>query len=135
MKNTRNRFGYIYYLFNKLTTPFESYFNKNKEKYSYKKLTLLVKGREEDEGEEFQYNLFYAKTFADSYRTDSHYSLFKKVMSKSKKGIYSGDSYNSLNPDMEEMKEIHSYFNDKLSGLFNENLKDRDNDERNNWYE
>lgn len=123
MKTTRNRFGFLYYFFNKCTYFIENYYNKNINKYSYKKLTLLVKGREEDEGEEYSYFLINAKIFADSYRTDSHYSLFKSVLKKSKKGVYSNDLYSGLNATVREMNSQHSYFNDRLERLFEDNFK------------
>ncbi len=126
MKEARNRIGVIYYLFNKMTYCFERYYNRLTNKYSYKKLTLLVKGREEDVGEEFIYSLMNAKTFANSYRTDSHYSLFKEVLSESSKGIYSDDTYSSLDPSLDELEEQHSYFNDRLFKLFRKKkLKDK----------
>lgn len=118
MKEARNRIGVIYYIFNKMTYCFEKYYNRLTNKYSYKKLTLLVKGKEEDPGEEYSYSLMNAKTFANSYRTDSHYSLFKEVLSESTKGIYSEDTYSSLDPSLDELEEQHSYFNDKLFKLF-----------------
>ena len=133
MKESRNRIGLIYYLFNKITSSFETYYNRLISKYSYKRLTLLVKGREEDEGEEYIYNLMYAKTFASSYRTDSHYSLFKEVLEESTKGIYSSDLYTSLDPSLDELEEQHSYFNDRLFKLFrrkNKKVKLSDNAKR-----
>ena len=133
MKESRNRIGLIYYLFNKITSSFEVYYNRLISKYSYKRLTLLVKGREEDEGEEYIYNLMYAKTFASSYRTDSHYSLFKEVLEESTKGIYSSDLYTSLDPSLDELEDQHSYFNDRLFKLFrrkNKKAKLSDNTKR-----
>lgn len=121
MKEARNRVGVLYYLFNKMTYCFERYYNRLISKYSYKKLTLLVKGREEDVGEEFVYSLMNAKTFANSYRTDSHYSLFKEVLAESKKGLYTEDTYSSLDPSLDELEEQHSYFNDRLFKLFRRN--------------
>ena len=132
-KSTRNIQGSIYYLFNKITAPIEQYYNRLINKYSYKRLTLSIKKSEDEAGEEAIYYLMFAKTFADSYRTDSHYSLFKNVMSNSSSGIHNDEVYSSLDPKLHELKAQNSYFNDKLSELF-KNSEDKHDFNKEDYY-